>query len=55
MLIKKQSEEERLVVRAVKTTIQLLYDERFFDKYDNREEVVKKCLLTERRIPNLVN
>ena len=33
--------------RAVKTTIQILYDKGLFDKFDNTDEVLKDYLLTE--------
>ena len=38
--IDKLSVEEVLIDRAVKTTIQLLYDKGAFDKYDNADEVL---------------
>ena len=37
----KQSKEEVLVQRAVKTTIQIHYDKGLFDKFQNAEEVMK--------------
>ena len=37
----KQSVEEILIQRAVKTTIQTLYDNGLFDIYANRDEVLK--------------
>ena len=45
----KQSEEESLVQRAVKTTIQMLYDQGLFDSFQNAEEVLKDFLFTTRR------
>ena len=49
----KQSAEEILVQRAVKTTIQILYDRGIFDNSQNAEEVPKDFLLTTRRRPDL--
>ena len=49
----KKSEEEVLNERAVKTTLQIIYDKRLFEKYDNADEVLKKYLLSERRRPSL--
>ena len=45
----KQSVEEILVQRAVKTTIQILYDRGLFDNFQNAEEVLKDFLFTTRR------
>ena len=45
----KQSVEEILIQRAVKTTIQILYDKGLFDNYANAEEVLKDFLFTTRR------
>ena len=45
----KQSVEEVLVQRAVKTTIQILYDKGLFDKYDNADKVLEDFLFTTRR------
>ena len=50
--INKQPVEEVLVQRAVKTTIQRLYDRGFFDFYDISDEVIK-CFLFTRRRPDL--
>ena len=53
MLSKKQSVEEVLLQRAVKTTIQVLYDKGLFDKYDNADEVLNDVLFVEKRRPDL--
>ena len=45
----KQSVEEILVQRAVKTTIQILYDRGLFDNFQNAEEVLKDFLFVTRR------
>ena len=45
----KQSVEEILVQRAVKTTIQILYDKGLFDNFQNAEEVLKNFLFVTRR------
>ena len=45
----KQSAEEILVQRAVKTTIQILYDKGFFDNYANADKVLEDFLFTSRR------
>ena len=45
----KQSVEEILVQRAVKTTIQILYDKGLFDNYANGNEVLEDFLFTTRR------
>ena len=49
----KQNVEEILVQRAVKTTIQILYDRGLFDNFQNAEEVLKDFLFTTRRRPDL--
>ena len=49
----KQNVEEILVKRAVKTTIQILYDRGLFDNFQNAEEVLKDVLFTTRRRPDL--
>ena len=49
----KQSVEEILIQRAVKTTIQILYDRGLFDNFQNAEEVLKDFLFTTRRRPDL--
>ena len=43
----KQSIEEILVQRAVKTTKQILYDKGLFNIYDKADEVLKKFLVTK--------
>ena len=45
----KQSVEEILIQRAVKTTIQILYDRGLFDNYQNADKVLEDFLLTTRR------
>ena len=45
----KQNVEESLVQRAVKTTIQILYDKGLFDNYDNADKVLEGFLFTTRR------
>ena len=45
----KQSVEEILVQRAVKTTIQILYDKGLFDNYANADKVLEVLLFVTRR------
>ena len=45
----KQSVEDILVQRAVKTTIQKLYDKGLFDSYTNADKVLEDFLFTTRR------
>ena len=45
----KQSAEEILVQRAVRTTIQILYDKGLFDKFQNADKVLEDFLFTTRR------
>ena len=45
----KQRVEEILIQRAVKTTIQILYDKGLFDKYANADKVLEDFLFTTRR------
>ena len=45
----KQSVEEILIQRAVKTTIQILYDKGLFDNFQNADKVVEDFLFTTRR------
>ena len=45
----KQSVEDILIQRAVKTTIQILYDKGLFDNYDNADKVLEDFLFTSRR------
>ena len=45
----KQSVEDILIHRAVKTTIQILYDKGLFDNYANADKVLEDFLFTTRR------
>ena len=45
----KQSVEDILIQRAVKTTIQILYDKDLFDNYANADKVLEDFLFTTRR------
>ena len=45
----KQSVEEILIQRAVKTTIQILYDKGLFDNFQNADKVLEDFLFTTRR------
>ena len=45
----KQSVEEILIQRAVKTTIQILYDKGLFDNYANADKVLEDFLFKTRR------
>ena len=45
----KQAVEDILVQRAVKTTIQILYDKGLFDHYANADKVLEDFLFTTRR------
>ena len=45
----KQSVEEILVERAVKTTIQILYDKGLFDNYANADKTLEDFLFVTRR------
>ena len=45
----KQSVEEVLIQRAVKITIQILYDKGLFDKYANADKVSEDIVFTTRR------
>ena len=45
----KQSVEDILIQRAVKTTIQIIYDKRLFDNYANADKVLEDFLFTTRR------
>ena len=49
----KQSVEEILIQRVVKTTIQILYDKGLFDNYDNAEKVSEDFLFVTRRRSDL--
>ena len=46
---KKQSVEEVLIQRVVKTTIQIFYDEGFFDAFPNADKVVQVIYFNTRR------
>ena len=48
----KQNVEDILIQRAVKTTIQILYDKGLFDKFQKADKVLEDFLFTRRR-PNL--
>ena len=45
----KQSVEEILIQRAVKTTIQIFYDKGLFDNFQNVDKVLEDFLFTTRR------
>ena len=45
----KQNVEDILIQRAVKTTIQILYDRDFFGNFQNAEELLKDLLFVTRR------
>ena len=45
----KQNVEDILIQRAVKTTIQILYDRGLFDNYQNADKVLEDFLFTTRR------
>ena len=45
----KQNIEELLIPRAVKTTIQILYDKGLFDNFQNADKVLEDFLFTTRR------
>ena len=49
----KQNVEDILIQRAVKTTVQILYDRGLFDNFQKAEEVRKDFLFTTRRRPDL--
>ena len=49
----KQSVEEVLIQRAVKTTTQILYDKGSFDNYQNADKVSEEYLFTTRRRPDV--
>ena len=50
----KQSVKEILIQRAVKTTIQILYDKGLFDNYANADKVLEDFLFTTRRRGDLL-
>ena len=45
----KQNVEDILIQRAVKTTVQILYDKGLFDKFQNADKVLEDFLFTTRR------
>ena len=49
----KQNVEDILIQRAVKTTIQILYDKGLFDKFQNADKVLEDFLFITRRRPDL--
>ena len=49
----KQNVEDVLIQRALKTTIQILYDKGLFDHYTNSDKVSEDFLFTARRRPDL--
>ena len=49
----KQNVEETLIQRAVKTTIQILYDKGLFDNFQNADKILEEFLFTTRRRPDL--
>ena len=49
----KQSVKENLIPRAVKTTIQILYDKSLFDGFPNANRALKDCLFVTRRTLDL--
>ena len=49
ILSNKQSFEEALFQRTVKTTLQILYDKGLFDGYPNADEVLKNFSITTRQ------
>ena len=51
----KQNIEDILIQRAVKTTIQILYDKGLFDKFQNADKVLVDFLFTTRRREDLSN
>ena len=51
----KQSVEDILIQRAVKTTIQILYDKGLFDNFQNADKVLEDFLFTARRREDLSN
>ena len=49
----KQNVEDILIQRAVKTTIQILYDKGLFDNYANADKILEDFLFTTRHRPDL--
>ena len=50
---KKQNVEDILIQRAVKTTIQILYDRGIFDKFQNADKILEDFIFTTRLRPDL--
>ena len=50
----KQNVGDILIQRAVKTTIQILYDKGLFDNYANADKVLEDFLFTTRRREDLL-
>ena len=53
MQYNKQSVEEVLIQRTVKTTFQILYNKVFFDNFDEADEILKIFLFVGRLRPGL--
>ena len=51
----KQSVEEILIQRAVKITIQILYDKGLFDNFQNADKVLEDFLFSTRRIGGITD
>ena len=49
----KQNKEDILIQRALKTTIQVLYDKGLFDNYANIDKILEDFLVTTRRREDL--
>ena len=49
----KQNVEDILIQRALRTTIQILYDKGLFDKFQNADKVLEDFLFTTRRSHDL--
>ena len=49
----KQNVQDILIQRAVKTTLQILYDRGIFYNFQNAEEILKDFLFTTRKRPDL--
>ena len=49
----RQSVEEFLIQRALKTTIQIRYDKKLFDNFVTAVEVLKEFMFVTRRRPDL--
>ena len=49
----KHNVEDILIQRAVKTTIQILYDKGLFDKFQTADKILEDFLFTTRRRPDL--